>query len=59
MTPAERADLADLERELGALEAASNGWDRWCLFRDSNDNVRPLTPQERLNLETLWKETHA
>jgi hypothetical protein len=59
VTPAERADLADLEREMGALEAASNGWDRWCLFRDSNDNVRPLTPQERLDLDALLKETTA
>lgn len=58
MSPADefRTDTADLEREMTALEAASLGWDRWCLFRDSNDNVRPLTPRESADLVALVKE---
>jgi hypothetical protein len=53
MTPEERAELAELDRELTAFEAAARGWDRWSLFRDSNDNVRPMTPQERAGMDEL------
>jgi hypothetical protein len=51
-----RTDLADLNRDLTAFEAAKRGWDAWSLFRDSNDNVRPPTPPERAELDALLKE---
>lgn len=59
MTPEERAEGAEIDRELTEFEAAIRGWDRWSLFRDSNDNVRPPTPTERASLDALIKEIPA
>lgn len=46
-------DADDPTEELTAFESAVHGWDRWAMLRDSDDNVRPLTPKERKDLDAL------